>query len=56
MCARLDLNRGPLPYKGSALTTELRAHFCGKYTILHFFFNPLGGKLDRCQIGFKLIK
>lgn len=25
MCARLDLNRGPLPYKGSALTTELRA-------------------------------
>ncbi len=28
LCAQMDLNHRPLPYKGSALTTELWAHKC----------------------------
>ena len=28
LCAQMDLNHRPLPYKGSALTAELWAHKC----------------------------
>src|SRR3989338_1915853 len=38
LCACLDLNRGPLPYKGSALTTELQALVIGLSVAKYGFF------------------
>ncbi len=49
-CARMDLNRRPPPYKGGALTAELRAlNNKPKYSMYDNNFNP-------CLVGLYIVK